>query len=332
MKKALIAAIFLLLLFTGGNSSHVSAQAAPNTPDDLIQQTNNARTSYGYSSLKVDPLLMACAQNTAEIMAAKQECKHIMYLGYASTTDRAKSLGYGGRGSAFVTENIACDGGGLPALYEGYWSDYEHMRPINGPQAGLYQHVGAGVAQNADGYWYYVVQVGYASSEYVSVTASPSAQTPNPTKSTSVAAGTALVTATALEDGSVWHIVQPGETWSTIAQAYGIQNPEDLKGLNNRKDDIVYADEKILIRLAYTATPTPTITSTPLPPTNTRQPTNTLAPATLTRIPAPTITPTPLPFFPEMTIVQGNRRVLGIAIIAICLVGLLYLWVSSRRK
>lgn len=101
-------------------------------------------------------------------------------------------------------------------------------------------------------------------------------------------------------DGSIVHVVREGETLITIAQAYNITLRELLALNNLTSTSVIFPGEKLIIRKASTATPTPEITTThtPRPATPTRRPTRTptsLPPsATATIILAsPTATPAP---------------------------------------
>lgn len=65
-------------------------------------------------------------------------------------------------------------------------------------------------------------------------------------------------------DGYIIHIVQSGDTLSTIAYQYGI-DIEVIRQLNNMTDDTVFLDQPLIIGIV-TPTPTPTpVTPTPTP-------------------------------------------------------------------
>lgn len=330
--RKLLCILLLLLIVTMLPVADASAQdgTSNTTPWDLIAQTNSMRAAYGYPELTTDNILMSTAQATAEIMASLQECSHLVYMGYPSASERAMASGYGGGATAFVTENIACGSGEMPDLYSSYWADYEHMRPVNGPQAGLYAHAGAGAAQDASGWWYYVLHVGYTSGSYANSTPLPTLPggTRMPTSDQRVIA---IITATPLGDGSVVHVVQPGQTLWGIADSYGLSIVE-LKALNGMSTDTIFANQKLTVRIAFTPTVSPTITQTPKPPTRTPVPTNTPAPPTITPIPSVTPTPTRAPLFPEGGFLEGNRRILGMGIIVVCLAGLVFVVLSGKKK
>ena len=123
----------------------------------------------------------------------------------------------------------------------------------------------------------------------------PPAQSASPTSSASPPAGQTskgfvvapVLTVTAQPDGSIIHIVQPGEVLLNIALAYNVRL-NDLYQLNFlTAQSVIYPGQKIKIK---GPDPTATPTETPTPtraPTATRRPTRTPAPS-------PTITPTKL--------------------------------------
>lgn len=98
-------------------------------------------------------------------------------------------------------------------------------------------------------------------------------------------------TATPQPDGSIFHIVQPGEVLITIAKAYKVELSDLLKLNGLTANSVIYPKQKLLIKPPDpTATVTSTPTKTPRPPTATRPPTRT---PTVTPTSPPTATPTP---------------------------------------
>jgi len=95
-----------------------------------------------------------------------------------------------------------------------------------------------------------------------------------------------ILTSTPQADGSIYHIVQPGESLWVISNAYGIPGSEImvLNG-NSPEAEEVYIGQVLLIRRANTPTPTSNVTPTPIP--TTPQPT-VFVPS---RTPIPTKTP-----------------------------------------
>ncbi len=86
--------------------------------------------------------------------------------------------------------------------------------------------------------------------------------------------GSPILVSTPREDGSIVHVVQPGQTLIGIATAYAI-SLADLLALNGMNENsFIYVDEELIIRGPYTPTPTalPTETPTPLPPNSAPNP------------------------------------------------------------
>ena len=107
--------------------------------------------------------------------------------------------------------------------------------------------------------------------------------TPTTTPQPSPSAVSAVQTATPGEDGAIIHVVQPGETLIAIANAYSIPLT-DLMELNGLQGTDIFPEDELIIRLAYTPTPTDLPTATPTPtrqPTATRRPTRTPTVTTL---------------------------------------------------
>ena len=146
-----------------------------------------------------------------------------------------------------------------------------------------------------------------------------------------------IVTATPQPDGSIVHIVQEGETLATLAEIYGVSMAE-IRALNGLAPtaNLIFPGQRLIIRLAPTATVTPTITPTVPRPTRTPTPvtpTRTLSP---TRTPMPTLTPTTTPH-PVLQAVNGfvetNRRPLLVGMVVVCAVGLIWtLWAGFIRR
>jgi LysM repeat protein len=125
-------------------------------------------------------------------------------------------------------------------------------------------------------------------------------------------------------DGSIVHIIQPGETLLRIAQAYHIPLPE-IEKLNNLTDTTtIYPGGKLMIRPAFTPT------STQIPPSASLPPTETLVLPTITLSPTPKV-PTPVPS-PGMSTTKAGGIFLGIVLVALVAAGAISgLGVRNRR-
>ncbi|MCB0005068.1 MAG: LysM peptidoglycan-binding domain-containing protein [Anaerolineales bacterium] len=146
-----------------------------------------------------------------------------------------------------------------------------------------------------------------------------------------------------LDDGTVVHIVQPGDSMISIALLYQLSLEElyAISGLNG--DSVLRIDQEVIVQLPPTPVevggstdlPSPTATATATAtPTNTPSPT-----VTATSTPEPTATeplPTPTPI-PEVEPEIGGVEVGGVLPIFIGVVGLFafiggfFLWLGRKR-
>jgi LysM repeat protein len=195
---------------------------------ELILAMNTLRVSYGLPALIEDPIVNAVAQSTAATMAANNMSWHI-----GDVRGRIAAAGYGGGGTVWATENFAVSGGGM-GIDEimAAWADPDHMRPAVTP---AYCHVGAGVAQSADGRIYYILQAAYVSGQECG-SSSPSSPggvpqpgaVPNPVSQLIIP----VKIATPDVEGKIFHEVQAGQSFWAIAIAYQI-TIRDIEVWNN---------------------------------------------------------------------------------------------------
>lgn len=309
-------------IVSAGKSAAVSAS-------DLIITVNGLRTANGLNALAADNLLMISAQSHSEYQASLGYWTH-EGPGGTNETDRAAAVGYGGGQGIKCDEAVAIASSTKDANYIVYtlWNDYVHREVVL--LNASYVHVGAGVAKGADGLYYYTVDlcvINGDSPTYPTATAGgndqPITNGPTPTYAP-------LITATPHEDGSVWHLVQAGETIFDISVSYGV--PElDILTMNGISPayQIIYAGQVLLIKRAPTPTITPTITETPKPPTRTPRPTKTPRPTYPTSTPqnTRTLTPTatPVPGYYQ-ALDRFNQQQWGMMIIGVSLLGILLLF------
>ena len=139
------------------------------------------------------------------------------------------------------------------------WADPDHMRPAVTPE---YCNVGAGVAQTSDGQTYYILQAAYVSGRECGSSSSSAGGTPqagsipNPVPQLIMP----VKIATADAEGKVFHEVQAGQSFWSIAITYQI-TIHDLEVWNNlSRDTPLKAGQRLFIPGKDTkgyATPTP---------------------------------------------------------------------------
>jgi LysM repeat protein len=224
---------------------------------DLILAMNTLRVSNGLPALVEDPIIDAVAQSTAATMAANNMSWHI-----GNVRGRIAAAGYGGGATVWATENFAIGYGniGIDEIMA-MWSDPDHMLPAMTP---AYCNVGAGAAQTADGRTYYILQAAYVSGQACGSSSSSTASggtaqpgsIPNPISQIIIP----VKIATPDADGKIYHVVQAGQSFWSIAIAYHI-TIHDLEVWNNiSRTTPLHAGEKLFIPDKNTpgfATPTP---------------------------------------------------------------------------
>jgi uncharacterized protein YkwD/LysM repeat protein len=316
---SLLAVVLVAVLAT--QSKLVYAQIG--NASDMTGEVNNLRASYGLSPYAVDGSLAAIAQSQSDYQASIRTCTHTRADGSGPVNVSAENIGCGANASVqFIVYNI--------------WSDDLHLKTMVGCSEGS-MGVGLTVVENTAYYTLDVLCRGAITSNLkpiaqaqVSGTAPATVggiTTPTPAEITPVE------TAAPQPDGSIVHIIQPGQSMWAIANAYGAQIV-DLAALNNfdAKNPVIYPGQKIVIRQAFTPTISPTITETPIPPTRTTRPTYTPWPTRATPTATITRTPTPKPLIPKLEILEGpTSRILGITMIVICSTGLLGMLILGLR-
>ncbi len=220
---------------------------------ELIAAMNTLRVSYGNPPLIEDPIINAVAQYTAQVMADNQMSWHI-----GDVRGRIAAAGYGGGATVWATENFAVGASmGIDQIMAA-WADPDHMRPA---VTAAYCHVGAGVATSANGKTYYVLQAAYISGQPCGSYTPATGGTPGSSGSGYVPQYIVPVQiATPDADGNVYHIVQTGQSFWSIAIAYQI-TIADLETWNNlSRETPLKAGQKLYIPGKNTtgyATPTP---------------------------------------------------------------------------
>jgi LysM repeat protein len=243
---------------SASNPKPMPNQASDVTAFDLIIAMNTLRTSNGLPALVEDPIIDAVAQSTAAIMAANNMSWHI-----GDVSGRVTAAGYGGGSKVWATENFAMGNMSIDEIMI-VWSDPSHMIPAVNP---AYCNVGAGVAKASNGFTYYVLQAAYTASKACGEYKSPVGATTTQNGSTNegrVPGVSQLIVpvkiATPDADGKVFHLVQAGQSFWSIAIAYKI-TIKDLETWNNlSKDSKLQIGQKLFIPTSNTAgysTPTP---------------------------------------------------------------------------
>lgn len=287
-RKLFLVLLNINILFIGlrpVESVAAQPQTSITSPSQLIDAVNSLRLSYGLAPLPVHPILMQTAQSQADYMAATGNVTHARPSG--TFTQQLISLGFPLAGDlsagGFRSENILNTYG--PLVWDSVpsaWQDAQHMNTM---LSGNFTHIGAGVSQSGDSYFYAV--------DTAAATGSGQQQDSASSILTSVPSGAndaggvsqfmvPVTVNTARPDGMVYHKVQYGQSLWSIAIAYGT-TIKSIQALNNLGDNsTVYQGQELLVLTNATqsatlipeATATTQITVT-VPPPSTALPTTT---------------------------------------------------------
>jgi LysM repeat protein len=299
--------------------------AAP-SPYDLIAAVNVLRAGLGLSQLEIDGSLMAAAQNQSDYLGSNYGTNFPTWdqghIGAGGTyaRDRAVAAGYPLAAGMNVVENWA--GGNnttlLSDIIYDYWSDSAHMNTMTTVDGIA---VGAGITEG-DGYVYYILDVAV---KYGSGGSNPGSGVPSTIPTTAVTIQVAPVqVATPNAEGKIIHVVKNLQTLWGIAVAYDV-TIDQIKAANGLQTDTIFTGQELVIQAGYTPTPSPTATLTPRPPTRTPIPQQTAQPVATVQEQAKGSSS-------AKSILNMDRKTMGLALILICGVGLALMIIGTASK
>jgi uncharacterized protein YkwD len=282
---------------------------------DLIAGVNAIRSSNGISPLQTNSILMSIAQQQAEFDLSVRSMTD-SGPGGSRPYQRALAAGYllaGDLSSGGIIAELLYAGVGIgPDAAVTWWDNdsYHHSMLVSTSFA----DVGAGVASSGNTVYFVLV-------EALSTGGTPVAYTP-PAPLYPVAP--TLVPNTPNADGSIVHIVQPGETLGSLSISYNVPLADILKLNGLTIKSFIFVNQKIIIRSANTPTPTQPTSTPTIPPTITPWPTSTST-STANDLPP---TPTPSPGLP---VSAAGGAVTAIIISALILAGFIAI-LGRKRK
>jgi uncharacterized protein YkwD len=296
-----------------------SAEAQPTlqitSPSQLIDAVNSLRISYGLQPLIMHSILMQSAQSQADYMAATGQVTHAR-PGGVTYTQQLLALGFPLAGDlslgGFRAENILMDSN--PIVWNGVpsaWQDAQHMNTM---LSGNFTHIGAGISQGTNGYYYAV--------DCAAVTGSGQMQDTTSSILTSVPSGAAqgisqfmvpVIVNTAQPNGDVLHKVQYGQSLWSIAIEYDT-TIKNIQALNNLgENSVILQGQELLVKKVAAQPAPPMVTATAFIPS-----TPTIAPTPTISLPISTITvmTTPLANKPVVPNMNSSKLLVGILIFA----------------
>jgi uncharacterized protein YkwD len=244
-RKIFYITLLTIILFTQSSFRLESKLSAP-SPYELIDTVNAYRIANGLYALNPEVHVMAAAQGHADWIVTTGNGGHTGASG-SDETMRAYWAGYGGGKSIKCDEAWARTTSVNSAVYEA-WSDWTHQQVMLNGWGNNYTDVGAGVADNGDGTFVFILDVcltegGSAPNYNPNVPIDPNA---TPDMSNYIFG---VEAATPAPDGSIVHIVKFGQTLATISDAYKI-TINQLRALNGMAADstLIWPDQKLLIK------------------------------------------------------------------------------------
>jgi uncharacterized protein YkwD len=316
--QAIWVVIFTLVVFTSPQEVQARSSAfapAYSSAADLIAGVNAVRSSEGLSPLQPNSILDSIAQQQAEYELSVGS-QTDTGAGGSRPYQRALAAGYllaGDLSKGGIIAELLYGGVGIsPSDAVNWWKNdsYHHSMIVST----AFADVGAGIASSGNTYYFVLV-------EALSTGGTPVAYTPpaplNPIAPT-------LVPNTPNADGSIVHIVRPGETLGSISISYDVPLADILKLNGLTLKSTIFANQKITIRAANTPTPTQPTSTPTIIPTSTPWPTST-----------PTSTATDLPptatLSPALPVSAAGGAVTAIMVSALILAGLIALLGRRRR-
>ncbi|MGB4595486.1 MAG: LysM peptidoglycan-binding domain-containing protein [Anaerolineaceae bacterium] len=269
----IVAICLVILLSLLGQAEPVRAidtdrPLAEVAPWELISAMNTLRMANGLPPLIEDPIINAVAQSTAQIMADTLATWHI-----GDAPGRIQAAGYGGGARVLATENFAVgsDDITLDIIMFNYWNDADHMLPAVKSQ---YCHIGAGSAKASNGMTYYVLQAAAVAGQACAPVDYPVNPVDPNNPNVPIVPGVPQIIIPVEkvepdESGNYVHVVKMGQSFWSIAVAYGVTG-DQIRGWNNLYQSYVLqpGDELTILgpNAQNYATPTPSnqvILSTP---------------------------------------------------------------------
>jgi uncharacterized protein YkwD len=278
MHKRLLLSI--LLLATTLAASPNPAPLYQGSASEVIALINQYRAENGLPPYQENSILMMTAQGQADYIASQVQTSDIHAgPGGSRPRDRAFAAGYGGGDQIFISEIAKYGMGETAASALAWWKQSPDHNPTM--IASTYVDIGAGVATDGNGRWYFVAVTGYG----VGGSYTPSTNSSSSSAAQQPAAPVMIPVTKAdpQPDGSIVHIIRTGQTLWTLAAVYEVPLQQILELNNFNESQIVHPGDEVIVAGAGSA---PTVAPTE-DPEATEEPTATTEPTQ-----APTVAPT----------------------------------------
>jgi uncharacterized protein YkwD len=243
-KIFLLSLLILLILPAPALAANEDLPAAQGSPGEVIALINSYRAENGLPAYVENGILAQIAQGQADYLASQVTTSDIHAgPGGSRPRDRAYAAGYGGGQTIFVSEIAKYGMSESPSSAVAWWKTSQIHNDTM--LASTYIEIGAGVATDGNGRYYYIAVTGYIAGG----TYTPGTGTTGGASPTIVAAPVMIPVTKAepQEDGSVVHIIRTGQTLWTLSAVYEVPL-QDLLTLNEMPEwAVVHPGDEVMI-------------------------------------------------------------------------------------
>jgi uncharacterized protein YkwD len=215
----------LLLAIATLLAPHPASANNPKSPAEVFALINDYRAANGLYALEQNSILMQTAQGQSDYQASISQITH-GGPGGSRPRDRAYAAGYGGGAIVFISELVT--GGGTDGSPQNALNWWQNSPEHNGYLlSSSYFDLGVGVANDADGRFYYTAVLGNIAggTTYVPEEGAPAVGEAQPVM-------IPVIREEPRENGAIVHIVRQGQALWTIAAVYEVPL-ETILALNN---------------------------------------------------------------------------------------------------
>lgn len=229
-------------------AAHPASANNPQNPAEVFALINDYRAANGLYALEQNSILMQTAQGQSDYQASISQITH-GGPGGSRPRDRAYAAGYGGGAIVFISELVT--GGGTDGSPQNALNWWQNSPEHNGYLlSSNYFDLGVGVANDADGRFYYTAVLGNIASgtTYVPEEGAPAVAAPQPVM-------IPVIREEPRENGAIVHIVRQGQALWTIAAVYEVPLETILQLNNLTTYSFIFPGDEIIVAPEGSVTP-----------------------------------------------------------------------------
>jgi uncharacterized protein YkwD len=237
-----------LLAIAAFLAPHPASANDPQSPAEVFALINDYRAANGLYALEQNSILMQTAQGQSDYQASISQITH-GGPGGSRPRDRAYAAGYGGGAIVFISELVT--GGGSDGSAQNALNWWQNSPEHNGYLlSSNYFDLGVGVANDADGRFYYTAVLGNIAggTTYVPEEGAPEVGAPQPVM-------IPVIREEPRENGAIVHIVRQGQALWTIAAVYEVPLETILELNNLTTFSFIFPGDEIIVAPEGSVTP-----------------------------------------------------------------------------